>query len=167
MNIVKFPENIDKTSFLAEYADRILSCLKVSMESSFKQILTLTPESDESWYKYLKLNLDKGVRYIMIEDSGSIKGYLVWYFQDDEVQFYDLIIHPDYQCDGSTLRKLLTIFANDIKDKGFAKIVAYTNIKNDRMNKLLIKRGFEVRQVRTRGTEYYIDINKFLNKFNR
>ena len=165
MKVIKYPETIDKKTFLDEYSARLLECLKISMESSFPQTLTLTPEADDSWYKYLNINLDKGVRYRILEDDARIRGYLVWFYNDDEVQIYDLIIHPYHQCDGSTLRNLLLIFAKDIRYSGFSKLIAYTNSKNDRMNRLLIKRGFTVRQVRSRGTEYYIDLKQFLIKF--
>jgi len=163
MKLIKFPEDISKNEFLNDYASDMLECIKVSMESSYKQNLTL--EMDDSWYKYLNINLDKGVRYRILADDVRIRGYLVWFHIEDEVQIYDLIIHPFHQCDGSTLRKLIQTFADDIRYEGFSKLIAYSNLKNDRMNKLLIKRGFEVRQTRARGTEYFIDLKQFLVKF--
>jgi len=163
LETIRFPEDINKVEFLENYAARLLECISVSMASSFEQ--TLTPEGDELWYKYLKINLDKGVRYIIIEDTGIIRGYLVWYYHLDEVEFYDLIIHPEHQGDCITLRKLLSEFAADIQDMGFVNLLAYTNFRNDRMNGILLKHGFTVREVKTRGTLYYISIDKFLKKF--
>jgi len=163
MKIIKFPENIAKDIFKHDYASRLLECMKTGMKSSYD--IVLTPEGDSSWYKYLLINLEKGVRYIIFEDGNYIRGYLVWHNHDSNVHIYDLIINPDYQRDGVTLRNLLETFAIDISDKGFENLIAYTNFKNDRMNKILLKHGFEVRQVKARGTAYGIDINRFLEKF--
>lgn len=165
MKIRKYPGQITKKEFLDNYASRLLECMKSGMRSSYD--IVLTPEGDSSWHKYLLINLEKGVRYIIFEDENDIKGYLVWHDHDNDVHFYDLIIRPDCQRDGVTLRKLLETFANDIAKKTFENLIAYTNFKNDRMNKILLKHGFEVRQVKTRGTVYSIDINKFLVKFTK
>lgn len=163
MEMIRYPENIDKETFISDYAPKLLKCINISMESSYKQ--TLTPGMDDSWYKYLNINLDKGVKYRILMENSRVRGYLVWFHTDDEVQIYDLIIHPFYQCDGITLRKLLQAFADDIRFKGFKTLIAYTNLKNERMNKLLIKRGFKVRRTHVRGTIYYIDLKEFLIKF--
>lgn len=165
MKIIKYPENISKDIFLNSYAARLLECMKSGMKSSYD--IVLTPEGDSSWYKYLLINLEKGVRYIIFEDENDIRGYLVWHNHDKDVHFYDLVIRPKYQCDGVTLRNLLEIFATDIKEKGFNNLVAYTNFKNDRMNKILLRYGFEVKQVKARGTMYIINLNKFLEKFTK
>ena len=163
MKIIRYPENISKQDFLQNYSKNMLTCVKASLASSYKQVLK--PDDDELWYKYLNLNLDKGVRYVLLLDGEIVRGYIVWFFNEDEVEFYDLYIHPDYQCDGSTLRRLLTLFAYDIKDMEFRELLAYTNFKNDRMNKLLIKRGFKVQQVKKNGTLYFMKVENFLKRF--
>jgi ribosomal protein S18 acetylase RimI-like enzyme len=163
MDLIRFPENINKNQFLKDFAPNLLECLKISMDSSYKQ--NLTPEMDDSWYKYLNINLDSGVKYRILMENSRVRGYIVWFYNEDEVQIYDLIIHPFYQCDGTTLRKLLQIFADDIRYKGYSRLIAYTNLKNERMNKLLRKRGFIVRQEHARGTVYVADIKDFLLKF--
>jgi len=164
MNIIKYPENISKDDFINIYAWSLLECIKVGMQSSYEMVLA--PHSDESWYKHFKLNLNNGVRYIVLEDACRIRGYLVWHDHDDEIHIYDLIIHPDFQGDGVTLRHLMEIAAGDIKKTECSKLIAYTNFKNDRMNKLLLRHGFKIRQKRVRGTVYVADLNRFLNKFS-
>ncbi len=163
MKIIKYPENLSKDNFRDGYASKFLECMKSGMKSSYD--IVLTPEGDSSWYKYFLINLEKGVRYIIFEDGNYVRGYLVWHNHDNNVHIYDLIISPDYQRDGVTLRNLLETFANDIADKGFKNLIAYTNFKNDRMNKILLKHGFKVSQTKIRGTVYSIDINKFIKRF--
>lgn len=165
MKIRKFPEQINKKEILDDYSSRLLECMKAGMRSSFD--IVVTPEGDSSWYKYLHINLEKGVKYIIFEDKDNIRGYLVWQTHYNDIHIYDLVINPNYQRDGVTLRNLLETFVKDIADKGFKNLIAYTNLKNDRMNKLLIKQGFTVSQKKTRGTVYTVDINKLIDKFIR
>lgn len=163
MKIVRFPEQISKSEFLDSYAAKILECLKAGMESSYHQ--DMQPDGDDLWYKYLNINLDNGVRYRLLSDSGKVIGYIVWHDHDFNVHIYDLIICPEYQGNGIILRKLLMLFADDIRDMEFRDLVAYTNIQNKRMNTLLKKHGFKVQQTKKRGTVYRIEIYKFFNKF--
>ncbi len=163
MKIQRYPGQINKKEFLDNYASKLLECMKSGMSSSYD--IVLTPEGDSSWYKYLLINLEKGVRYIIFEDGNHIRGYLVWHNHDNDVHIYDLVISPDYQRDGVTLRNLLETFAKNIADTGFENLIAYTNFKNDRMNKILLRHGFKVSQTKTRGTLYSIDINKFIKRF--
>ncbi|MDX1359101.1 MAG: hypothetical protein R3232_09745 [Clostridia bacterium] len=161
MKVIKYPEDISKQEFLDNYAERVLKCLKSGLASSYPQVNT--PGGDVPWYEWLNIYLDKGVRYIILEDDG-IRGYLVWFYEGDEVQIYDLAILPEYQMDAITLRRLLAEFINDIRKYNFKSMIAYTNLKNKRMNGILRKRGFKVVKVKERGTLYRIDIDKLFQR---
>jgi hypothetical protein len=163
MEIVRYPEDISKAEFLDKYAARILVCIKEGMNSSYEQ--DFSEEGDKSWYYYLEKNLDEKVNYIIADDLNGIRGYLVWKQKGKEIHFYDLIISPDYQGDIITLRKLLREFAYDIYDLDAHTLCAYTNIKNERMNSILMKRGFTVDETKARGTVYKADIDLFIEKF--
>jgi len=163
MKLIRYPEDINKIELIDEFSSRLLSCMKSGMRSSYD--IVITPENDSSWYKYLNINLDKGVRYIILVDEQIVRGYLVWHNHNDDVHIYDLVISPDYQCDGVSLRRLLKSFAQDVSDSEYSKLVAYTNFKNDRMNGLLKRQGFSVSEIKARGTVYTTDINKFIKKF--
>lgn len=163
--IIKYPENISKQEFLDNYTKEMLSLVKEGMRSSYEFISS--PSDDDMWCMYLDKNLTNGVRYIICKSESLFKGYLVWNIEDDNIEIYDLIIHPDYQCDGATLRRLLVSFADDIKDIVFDNIIAYTNNKNERMARLLYKSGFRVLEIRERGKRYYLNGKDFINIYSR
>ena len=163
MKVIKYPQDISKKEFYNGYAEKLMDCARLGIKSAFD--IVLTPKSDTSWLRHFEVNLDNLVKYIVIESGGDIRGYLAWTGHDDEIHFYNMIIHPDFQRDGSTLRRLLKTFASDVKDGGYKKLIAYTNFKNDRMNRLLLKHGFEIRQSRGSRTEYSADIGVLMSRF--
>jgi hypothetical protein len=163
MKVIRFPGDISRDILLETYAENMLECIKESMITSFDQLFT--PEGDDSWWYYLKKNLDNEIKYILLTKDKRVQGYLVWNQKKDVIEIYDLYIRPEYQMDIITLRKLLKEFAEDISTLDASKIWAYTNYKNKRMNSILRRHSFSESQRKRNGTVYISDIENFKNKF--
>jgi|GEM_PF-3115769 len=165
MEVTRFPADMDKDTFLTSFSVQMLDCIKAGMGSSYEQ--EFTPEGDESWFHYLRKNLDDGVNYILLSSDGRFRGYAVWKQHGDSIHIYDLIIRPEYQMDIITLRKLLVLLAEDISGLDASKLWAYTNYRNMRMNSILTRHGFTETERKRNGTVYTADLRNFINKFSK
>lgn len=165
MKVIRFPGELRKDILLETYAGDMLSCIKESMTTSYEQ--KFTREGDESWWYYLRKNLDNEVNYILLMEYERIHGYIVWKQKDNVIEIFDLYIRPEYQGDIVTLRKLLQEFADDICSLDVSKLWAYTNYKNKRMNKILQKHGFSELERKRNGTVYISGIKNFIGKYSK
>lgn len=141
------------------------------LEMNMSKIAPIDKDRDEifnEWEESLDKCILTGTRHILIMGQHQLRGYLSYSicYTNKDIFLNEIQIHSLFQIDGVTIRKLLSIFLNEIQEYRSWNIKTYVNHRNENSNKLALKIGFELEEITERGRRYILSVETILSKFS-
>lgn len=120
----------------------------------------------ESWERRWR---EDDIRCILNQDGGVLRGFIIYCCDKHSriISIDELQIHPDFQRNGVTFRRLMSQFLSDIDASNCDTIRTYANKLNPFSPKLALKLGFEVYDETERGWRYRISKTVITEKLKR